>query len=290
MCKSQPIILPVNNTKLLGGLYMNKPFFFFLNNITKDFPVIFHYDHVSKYEKSEFFHWHPNTEILYVTDGEGRCIIGTEEYEMNKGDLIIINSNLIHLVKSDSEINYYCLIIDSDFCEQNNIPTEQLEYIAHVSDHKAVSLFENIVKAFGSDLDFKETGIKIAVLQLLLFLSRNYIDNEKTLTSKISSSDENIKLAIGYIKSHYNQKLTLEEIANEAGLSKYYFLREFKSVTKMTPFNYINSVRCEYAKKLLLKKVYTIHETAVKCGFENDSYFSKTFRKYTGCLPSEFKI
>ena len=271
---------------------MTKPLFESHNNMTREVPMIFHHDYISSYNKPELFNWHPNIEILYVTSGEGKCVIATEEYEMKKGEIyiIIINSNLIHLVRSDYEVNYYCLIVDSEFCEHNSIPTEQLEYIPRVSDSEAMELFEKIIKAFSAKREFKEAEIKISVLSLLLFLSRKYIDSERKFTPKIPSSDENIKLAIGYIKSHYNQKLTLEEIANEAGLSKYYFLREFKSVTKMTPINYINSVRCEYAKKMLLKNIYSIHEIAVRCGFENDSYFSKTFKKHIGCLPSEFKI
>lgn len=268
---------------------MNKPLFESHYNMTAELPIIFHYDHISKQMKSELFNWHPNIEILYVTNGEGRCIIATEEYEMKKGDLIIINSNLKHLIKSDSEINYYCLIVDSEFSELNNISTEQTLYVPRVTDNEAAKLYEDIIKSFKSDQLYKETEIKINVLRLLLFLSRNYIDEEKNIASKPVMKDENIKLAIGYIKSHYNQKLSLEEIANEAGLSKYYFLREFKAVTKMTPFNFINSVRCEYAKKMLSKKIYSVHEIAVKCGFGNDSYFSKTFKKYTGYLPSELK-
>lgn len=267
---------------------MNRPYFESHSSYTKDFPIIFHYDYVKEDVMQP--HWHPNIEILYASSGEGSCIINNEEYEMKKGDIIIVNSNSKHMVKTESQVNYYCLITDSYFCEQNDIFTEQLEYMPHVTDNNAAELFDDIINAFSSELDFKEAEIKIAVLKLILYLSRNYTSKEEKRLSKISAADENIKIAMGYIKSHYNQKLTLEKVAYEAGLSKYYFLREFKTITKMTFVEYINSVRCENAKKLLLKNMYTIHEIAVKCGFENDSYFSKTFRKYEGCLPSEFKM
>ena len=57
----------------------------------------------------------------------------------------------------------------------------------------------------------------------------------------------------------------------------------------MTPFEYINFVRCENAKKMLLKNIYSIHEIATKCSFENDSHFTKIFTRYTGISPSMFK-
>ena len=85
-----------------------------------------------------------------------------------------------------------------------------------------------------------------------------------------------------------DKKLTIDEIADEVGLSKYHFSREFKKVTGLTIVSYINIVRCRNAEKLLIKNEYSVHDIAVKCGYENDSYFSKTFKKHMGMLPSEY--
>ena len=57
----------------------------------------------------------------------------------------------------------------------------------------------------------------------------------------------------------------------------------------MTPITFINSLRCEDAKKFLLQRKSSVHEIAMQCGFENDSYFSKIFREYTGVLPTEYR-
>ena len=89
------------------------------------------------------------------------------------------------------------------------------------------------------------------------------------------------------MKSNYGERLTLEKIAEEAGLSKYYFARAFKKTTGMTVVSFLNIIRCRYARGLLLNKKHSVREAAYLCGFENDSYFSKTFKKVMGYLPSE---
>ena len=265
---------------------MDKTRFEYLDHLTKEIPIIFHHDT----EKNCAFshpHWHPNVELLLVTGGEGFCLVGQETYELRPGNLIIVNSNFPHAIRARGIINYDCLIVDTEFCTQNDIPTEKLRFESLVISEKAAALYQNVVQEISSDSGFRQAGIRAAVLNLMLYLSRNHLDNANRGQIR-TAANENIKLAMGYIQSHLDQKLTLDEIAAEVGLSKYYFLREFKSATAMTPVEYINLVRCENAKKLLLKKKYAIHEVAQKCGFTNDSYFSKVFRHYNGLLPSEY--
>ncbi|ELP5185316.1 helix-turn-helix transcriptional regulator, partial [Clostridium perfringens] len=72
--------------------------------------------------------------------------------------------------------------------------------------------------------------------------------------------------------------------------SKYYTCRTFKEVTGKTILDYINHIRCINARNLILYNGYTISESAYKSGFNNLSYFSKTYKKYMGLLPSEEKI
>ena len=105
--------------------------------------------------------------------------------------------------------------------------------------------------------------------------------------NRMQSSDENIKRSVEYIETNYSKKLTLEQIAEEAGFSKYYFARQFKKVTGMTVVGYLNLIRCTKAKKLLEQGQYSVLQVANRCGFENASYFSKTFRQIMGMLPSD---
>ena len=98
-----------------------------------------------------------------------------------------------------------------------------------------------------------------------------------------------IKESIGLIRAQSERDLSLDEISNAVGLSKYYFAREFRRITGYTFVSYVNMTRCEKAKLLLAEKRMSIGEIGRACGFENQSYFSRTFRNYTGVLPGAYR-
>jgi AraC-like DNA-binding protein len=98
-----------------------------------------------------------------------------------------------------------------------------------------------------------------------------------------------MKQAIGHIHSNSHKDLSLEEVAKLVGLSKFYFSREFRRITGYTFLSYVNLIRCEKAKQLLTENQATVGEIGRLCGFENQSYFSRTFLKCTGMLPSAYR-
>ena len=93
---------------------------------------------------------------------------------------------------------------------------------------------------------------------------------------------EYIKKAVGYISDHYNETLDLQSISNYVGVSKYHLSRQFKLFTGSTVFETINVYRCNQAKHDL-KKGATVSEAAYRCGFNNLSYFSRTFKNIWVC-------
>lgn len=250
-------------------------------------PVYFHYDIVGN-KTETVYQWHTNIEILYVVKGEGEVMLGSETSRMEAGDIVVINSNVLHSFASDTRVEYYCLIIDDEFLKANDISAEKTELKSIIHSSEAAQIFEAIISEMYSKKAYAITAVKIEILRLMLYLSRNFPADEETKNG-FMNADESIQLAVGYIRSHLNENMPLERIAGEVGLSKYYFLRKFKNATGMTPVAFINMLRCRDAKKLLKKQKYSIHEIAVKCGFDNDSYFSRTFKKYTGMLPSEYQ-
>ena len=125
------------------------------------------------------------------------------------------------------------------------------------------------------------------VLSILVHISRNYIIGLRDASSEKNTKKAMVKKAIKYIRKNYSNPLSLDEIAAGIGFSRYYFCHIFKEMTGMSVISYINLIRCENAKSLMLLRKYSISEIALMCGFENFSYFSKTYKKYMGRLPSE---
>ena len=98
-----------------------------------------------------------------------------------------------------------------------------------------------------------------------------------------------IKDVVDYLNSHYAEQISLEELAHRFYFSPYYLARRFKDETGYTINQYIINRRMGEAEKMLLYKKYSISETAKRTGYDNLQYFYKTFKKYTGCTPNEFR-
>ena len=92
-----------------------------------------------------------------------------------------------------------------------------------------------------------------------------------------------------YIKAHYGEKLSLSDIAQQVYLSKSYLSKIFKEEMNCSITDYINSIRIEKSKLLMLDHTLSLVEVASIAGFDNQSYFTKVFRKMTGISPGKYR-
>lgn len=248
-------------------------------------PFIFHTDSPSPRAASNI---HENPELLCFLQGSGRVRCGGEELRVQAGDVTVIDSFLLHEVIADEPIRYHCLIIDRDFCALNGADLKTLRFAPHICDGELTDLFDRLASEYERKDAFYLTAIRATVMEMLLLLCRRYSAPRQYSVEETGAPNDNVYSALKYICHNLHRKLSLEEIAAHTGLSKYYFCREFKRMTCLTPVQYINQARCESASNLLGAGQYTVKEVAVMVGFDNFSYFSSVFKKYTGLLPSEY--
>ncbi len=104
-----------------------------------------------------------------------------------------------------------------------------------------------------------------------------------------SKSNEIIKKAIRYISRNFSRSLTLDEVASHVHLNPAYFSTLFKQSTGSSFKEYLNMVRIEESKRLLSNTDYSIIDISLATGFEDQSYFSKVFKKYTGLTPKQYR-
>ena len=147
-------------------------------------------------------------------------------------------------------------------------------------------IFEELYEASKQET-FRQARITNTTLKLVLYLCDNYSAAEES-GKKQSRAFGRAKEVITFLKKNFDKPLTLDEIAKEMNINKYQLARDFKQSTNVSIFDFLNSHRCNEAKKLL-KSGYTVSEAASACGFENLSYFSRTYKKYIGVLPNETK-
>lgn len=100
---------------------------------------------------------------------------------------------------------------------------------------------------------------------------------------------DTIYKAVDYIKRNYAKKITLEDVANYVFLSPSYFSKIFKEEVDVSFINYLNNIRIENSKRLLLKEELGMIEISEMTGFEDQSYFSKVFKKITGVTPGKYR-
>ena len=249
-------------------------------------PFIFHSYQLSR---GCMPHWHVNIELLYF-HSTGKVIRDRAEYPVRPDDLIIFGSNTLHAVPVDENNSYDCLIVDGKFCTDNNISISSLDFDCVVRDPTASAKFRAVVDEIGHfDAEkqelFSAAGTKAAILSLMVYLCRNY--SRPSLPSREQS--DAVKRAIGYINSNLSKAMTISEIADYVKVSKYYFCREFRRETGYTLIGYINNLRCREAERMLRSGEDTVGEVARRCGFDNLSYFTRTFRAVVGKTPSELR-
>ncbi len=248
-------------------------------------PFILHKD--SKASIDSYGNWHDSLELIFVTKGEGNILCDCRKYDLTEGDIIIINSGEVHRITTRSSMTYHCLIIGDSFCMENGVDIGNINFMTRIRDERTRSFLEDIIEEWEKDSPYSITAIRAAALSLLLHLCKNFVFEYGKRKDRYQS--DSIINALEFINNNFRRELSLEEISKKAGMSKYHFLREFKRYTGHTVVKYINILRCEYAKRLLRSSEMSVGDIAVSCGYENQSYFSKTFKVYTGILPSKFR-
>lgn len=98
-----------------------------------------------------------------------------------------------------------------------------------------------------------------------------------------------LRIVLEYIQAHLDENLSLESIAQVAGMSRYHFIRRFKQTMNESPYQYLIRQRIEQAKQLLKVSQLPISDIAVNCGFANQSHFTKHFKQRVGITPQLFR-
>ena len=98
-----------------------------------------------------------------------------------------------------------------------------------------------------------------------------------------------MKLILKYVENHYMDKITIEDIADEVGLSQSHFMKYFKNTMGTSFIEYLNEYRLTMASRLLVSSDSSILDIAAEVGYENLSYFNRTFKKRFEMTPREYR-
>jgi AraC-like DNA-binding protein len=227
--------------------------------------------------------------MFYILDGEGRVEVDGTRYEPKPGQLVIMPAGTRQAYSSISAngyTKYWCFfkakIGDDDLFRMYNFPV----CLEMPDKARITQLFGQLLFHFEQKRQTSFLMIRASMLELLC----HFIDKALKLSPLPYRTAETEKLGtiIRYIEEHLAERITVEQLANIVHYHPNYFIRYFRSVLGTSPVRYINYLRMEKAKSLLLSTSLPIAEIARMVGLEHTN-FIPLFKRHTGFSPSAFR-
>lgn len=246
-------------------------------------------------------HFHPFTEIFFITHGNGIMEIDSMDVAVKEGDLIIINPNCPHTEKSSynrmEQLEYIVFAINNLALANKSLPklngddSNPTYYkIMNLNNNKSVILY--YLNTLVHEVEEKQVNYELACKSILtlfiIYISRN---TESTLLIADNPEKLNIECVKikNYIDSHYSENITLDILSNLSYVNKFHLVHLFTKQMGISPINYLINKRIEESKNLLTTTNYSIRDISTIVGFSNSSYFSQMFKKFTGDSPRTYK-
>lgn len=273
---------------------------------TTDFPVAFYETDMIKNVMGYLpLHWHEEVQFIWVTKGSIEFTVNQISHILNTGDGLFINSGCIHSARSHNCLNsfYICLDLSPRFiAPRDSIILDKYINPYINSNHDAVKLIPQIdwqneilkkLNTFYQIYLEKEYTYELQAFSLLVDiwsqLIQNTIDFESQVVLSVSKENQRIKNILNYIYSNYDEKITLEDLANLADVSREECCRLFKRVLQQTPIEYLNMYRINQSMYLLRSTNHSITEIALEIGFSNASYYISKFKSIMHMTPLVFR-
>ena len=247
-------------------------------------------------------HWHDELEIIYVKSGFLTVNISGESYIGNPGDAFVVSPGNLHLMGTQTgEVDYFTFLFPLkyiSFRSDDLLYESLLEPLS--SGHLMISprigdaagrLCEQLVDIYmekkeGAGADIAaQIRIKIVLLQFILEMWNKGLVVENDTSGRNTVEKE----MVSYIQQNYTGTISLKEFGEQFHLSEKYISRYFKEHFHITLSQYVAYLRLEHAKQLLQDTDIPITEIALQSGYQNVSYFIRSFKKTYGVSPLKYR-
>ena len=250
-----------------------------------------------------YYHWHKEIELLYVQKGQATLSIDRKASVISAGDFAFIPSNTVHMAygEPDAEFQFIAIVFHPNLIRSFGNDSVQEKYLTPLCEWqfdcsyiiKNDPFYQNLVFDLVRHYQEKEAGyelsVKIHLLELCLSL---YHYTQPFRHQKRETEDYRIALIkemMLYLQEQYTETISLSEMADHFHVSKGHLCRFFKEMTNTTPMNYLNYYRINKSARLLRDTALEISDIAVQTGFNNISYYNRTFRKYMHMTPGDYR-
>lgn len=250
-------------------------------------------------------HNHNFYEVNIVLSGHGTHYIENSHFSVIPGDVFVIPPMVAHAYSDTDSLEVYHILLKKSFMAQNKVESEQVRGFVELTEIEpflrsdtSAALFLHLspvellqVKAELGYIDNKSAysweeceALKHHAVWKLLYWFSALLDKQLRL-KKDRLPEKRYELyildALGYIHTHYSEKITLDRLCRRAYMSRSTFLRAFTAVCHLSPTEYLNRYRCERARELLADGSVSKTNVAHACGFYDLSHMERMLKKQT---------
>ena len=280
---------------------------------TFDFPLAVHENDLKKNVLGFVnWHWHYEFQLTYVVRGTISMFFNQQTIDLHEGQGIYINPEVLHMIRDryDSDAMFISLDVSPKLLTSFPNSVFERSYVKPVfcsSAADAVILDPGVFwqkkildEAMSIEQDYKSRsfGWELAVSSSLYAIWKELVCHlqESLAEHDAPAADgarmrrnQRIKEILSYIREHFTEKITLDEIAKHLHLSTNECCRFFKKNMNCTLFEYITEYRLSKSMELLDHTDLPVSQIAYESGFGSSSYFIEKFRKNVGMTPAAFR-
>lgn len=248
-------------------------------------------------------HWHSSIEIIMPVENYYDVKIANKDYRINPGEIFFIPPRELHeLIAPPDGVRFIFLFNINVLAQLKGFAAIQsmLSLPLHITKDTHPLVYNetyqsllDMCKEYISGNPYSELSIFSLLINMLISLYENHIQTTDLFQNVNVNKHQEYVAKFGnlleYIDTHYTEDLTLEDMADIIGFSKYHFSRLFKQYTNFTFCDYLKHRRIQAAEMLLEQPEYSITEVALQAGFPSISTFNRIFKEYKNCTPTEFR-
>ena len=280
--------------------------------LDSEFPLLIKLFHYTSRRHTRGGTWHERLELFMPLDGPARFRMGEEDLELRPGDLLVVDNLKLHHVVDFPGFDTRVVVISflPEFVYSLGSPSHDYAFLlpfyskvnrrphvlraGEVAGSQVHEVIGRLLECyFGkSNKPFYQAGCKAFLLQLLYHLATHFRSSGLLKWEFMRQQERSLRLKklFEHINAHPSEKLSVTAAARLAGMNIPQFMKTFKQAAGMTLVAYLNHVRLARGARLLRETNQSIAEVANACGFSDQSYFDKRFKRSFGCTPKEFRL
>lgn len=254
-------------------------------------------------------HQHPQCQLTVILEGSGQFLSGDYVGRFQGGDVFFLGENAPHVFRSDGiyfeekanlSVAGNTVFFDFDAIKNGLLNLDELHALNRFRDFAGLCFqvrggiahrIQQVLLGFGASVGLQRFQAAIGLLDLIEQAGEDLqqLNSGGRLLGFSEKDGSRMDRVMQYILAHRFQKITLVEVAAQANLTKEAFCRFFKLRTRKTFTDYLLHLRINEAKQLLQETELGISEIAYQVGFENLSYFNRSFKRIAGQTPRDFR-